>query len=36
MVPYSQLPEEEKEKDRKAVRNYPTQVESAGLTIVWL
>jgi hypothetical protein len=36
MVPYSQLPEVEKEKDRSAVRNYPKQVESAGLAIVWL
>jgi RyR domain len=36
MVPYSQLPELEKEKDRSAVRNYPNQVESAGLAIVWL
>ena len=35
MIPYSQLPEAEKEKDRRAVRNYPKQVESAGLAIVW-
>ncbi len=36
MVPYWQLPEAEKEKDRNAVRNYPKQVESAGLAIVCL
>jgi RyR domain len=36
MVPYSQLPEAEKDKDRSAVRNYPKQVELAGLAIVWL
>lgn len=36
MVPYLQLPEDEKEKDREAVRNYPKQVAAAGLAIVWL
>jgi hypothetical protein len=36
MVPYPQLPEAEKEKDRSAVRNYPKHVESAGLAIVYL
>jgi hypothetical protein len=36
MVPYAQLPEAEKEKDRSAVRNYPEQVESAGFAIVWV
>jgi RyR domain len=36
MVPYAQLPEAEKEKDRIVVRNYPKQVAQAGLAIVWL
>jgi len=36
MVPYSDLPDEEKEKDRNAVRSYPAQIKAAGLEIVWL
>ncbi|HXW23566.1 MAG TPA: RyR domain-containing protein, partial [Xanthobacteraceae bacterium] len=36
MVPYGDLPKEEKDKDRRAVRAYPTQVKAAGFTIVWL
>ena len=36
MVPFGNLPKEEKEKDRRAVRDYPEQVRSAGLEIVWL
>jgi hypothetical protein len=34
MVAYGDLPEPEKEKDRVAVRNYPSQVRKAGLEIV--
>jgi RyR domain len=36
MVPYRDLPDAEKEKDRAAVRNYPKQTAAAGLAIVWL
>jgi hypothetical protein len=36
MVPYRDLPETEKEKDRAAVRNYPKQAAAAGLVIVRL
>jgi RyR domain len=36
MIPYSKLPESEKEKDRRAVRNYQAQLEAAGLAIVRL
>jgi hypothetical protein len=36
MVPYGDLPDAEKEKDRNAVRNYPKQAAAAGLAIVWL
>jgi len=36
IVPYGDLPEPEKEKDRVAVRNYPAQVKAAGLGIVRL
>ena len=32
-VPYAELPEPEKEKDREAVRNIPRLVARAGLTI---
>jgi RyR domain-containing protein len=34
MVPYRDLPDSEKEKDRAAVRNYPKQAAAAGLVIV--
>jgi RyR domain len=34
MVPYAQLPEGEKEKDRSNVRHYPAFAERAGLRIV--
>jgi hypothetical protein len=34
MIAYRDLPEPEKEKDRAAVRNYPSQVRDAGLEIV--
>ena len=34
IVAYDDLPEPEKEKDRVAVRNYPSQVREAGLAIV--
>jgi hypothetical protein len=36
MVPYRDLPDAEKEKDRAAVRNYPKLAAAAGLTIVRL
>ena len=36
IVAYGDLPEPEKEKDRVAVRNYPSQVREAGLDIVRL
>src|SRR5262249_28627456 len=36
MVAYGDLPEPEKDKDRVAVRNYPSQVKAAGLEIVRL
>jgi len=36
IVAYGDLPEPEKEKDRVAVRNYPSQVREAGLEIVRL
>jgi hypothetical protein len=36
IVPYRDLPEAEKEKDRAAVRNYPKQAAAAGLAIVRL
>jgi hypothetical protein len=36
MVPYAQLSEPEKDKDRAAVRNYLAQVKGAGYEIVWL
>jgi hypothetical protein len=36
MVPYRDLPDAEKDKDRAAVRNYPKQVAAAGLAIVRL
>jgi RyR domain len=34
MVPYRDLPDAEKEKDRAAVRNYPKLAAAAGLAIV--
>jgi hypothetical protein len=36
MIAYRDLPEPEKEKDRAAVRNYPSQVRAAGLEVVRL
>ena len=36
MVGYGDLSEAEKEKDRVAARNYPSQVKSAGLAVVRL
>lgn len=33
LVPYTDLPESEKEKDRSAVRNYPAIVRRAGMEI---
>jgi hypothetical protein len=36
MIAYGDLPEAEKDKDRVAVRNYPSQVRAAGLQIVRL
>jgi hypothetical protein len=36
MVPYGDLPKEEKDKDRSAVRAYPKNAKEAGLAIVWL
>jgi len=34
IIPYENLSEEEKEKDRSAVRNYPEMVRRAGMKIV--
>lgn len=36
MVRYGDLPKEEKDKDRSAVRAYPKNAKEAGLAIVWL
>ena len=36
MMPYRDLPEAEKEKDRAAVRRYPARVNAAGFATVWL
>jgi RyR domain len=36
MVPYGDLPPDEKDKDRGAVRRYPAQAKAAGFKIVWL
>jgi hypothetical protein len=36
MVPYGDLPDVEKEKDRSSVLNYQAQADAAGLVIVWL
>jgi len=36
MVPYCDLPEQEKEKDRNAVRGYPSKAKMADFDIVWL
>jgi hypothetical protein len=36
MMPYRDLPEAEKEKDRDAVRRYPAQANAAGFAILWL
>lgn len=34
LVPYSELPEEEKEKDRRTIQNYPKYARTAGFKIV--
>ena len=36
MVPYRDLPDVEKDKDREALRRYPAQAKAAGFEIVWL
>ncbi len=36
MVPYRDLPEPEKDKDRSSVQKYPKMAKAAGLAIVWL
>jgi hypothetical protein len=36
MVSYSELPEADKDKDRRAVRNYAKQLEAAGFVLIWL
>jgi RyR domain len=36
LVPYSKLPETEKEKDRNTIRHFPRFVRQAGYRIVWL
>jgi hypothetical protein len=36
IVDYDRLPEENKEKDRNSVRNYPKRVAEAGYRIIWL
>jgi hypothetical protein len=36
MVPYGDLPEAEKEKDRRSVLSYQAKADAAGLVIVWL
>jgi hypothetical protein len=36
MVPYRDLPEPEKDKDRSAVQQYPKNAKAAGFAIVWL
>jgi len=34
LIPYSELPEIEKEKDRRTIRNYPEFARLAGFKIV--
>jgi hypothetical protein len=34
LVPYSELPEEEKDKDRRTIQNYPKYAQAAGFKIV--
>jgi hypothetical protein len=34
LVPYSELPEEEKDKDRRTIKNYPKYARAAGFKIV--
>ena len=34
LVPYSELPEEEKDKDRRTIQNYPKYARAAGFKIV--
>ncbi len=36
LIPYAQLPEKEKDKDRNSVRHFPDMVARAGYRIVWL
>jgi hypothetical protein len=36
LIPYSDLPNYEKEKDRKSIMNYPTQLENVGYQINWI
>jgi len=36
LVPYGDLAERDKEKDRGAVRDYPAKAKEAGFAIVWL
>jgi hypothetical protein len=36
LVPYSDLPEHEKNKDRNTIRHFPDFVRQAGFRIVWL
>jgi hypothetical protein len=36
LVPYADLPEKEKKKDRNSVRHFPDMVAKAGYRIVWL
>ena len=34
LVPYAELPSEEKDKDRRTIRNYPVYARAAGFKIV--
>ena len=36
IIPYSQLPRDQKEKDRDSVRDYVANAEAAGFAVVWL
>lgn len=36
LIPYYQLPEDQKVKDRQSVGNYRTQIEAAGYRLDWL
>jgi hypothetical protein len=36
LIPYSKLPEAEKEKDRNTIRHFPEFVRQAGYRVVWV